>query len=179
VPSNRFPHLLLAGLLLLVSGCTGVPDGLKPVENFDLPRYLGKWYEIARLDHSFERDLADVSATYSLREDGGVDVLNRGFDVKKGQWSEAEGRAYFLETPQIGSLKVSFFGPFYGGYHVISLDHQAYRFALVSGPTREYLWILARDKQLPPALLDALISQARQAGFATENLIYTAQTRQE
>jgi apolipoprotein D and lipocalin family protein len=171
-------HLLLAGLgLLLLSACTGVPDGLRPVDGFELPRYLGQWHEIARLDHRFERGLIDVSATYSLRDDGGIDVLNRGFDPKTGQWQEARGRAYFLGSPQTASLKVSFFGPFYGGYHVIALDREAYRHALISGPSRDYLWILARDRQLPEPLLASLVEQARQAGFATENLIYVEQQR--
>ena len=161
--------------LLLASACTGVPDGLKPVDGFELQRYLGQWHEIARLDHSFERGLTDVSATYSLREDGGIDVLNLGFDPKRGQWSEAKGRAYFLGSPQTASLKVSFFGPFYGGYHVIALDSDAYHYALISGSSREYLWILARDKQLPEATLKSLVAQARQAGFDTDKLIYVEQ----
>lgn len=166
-------HLLAPSLvLLLVSACTGVPKGLEPVEGFDFKRYLGQWHEIARLDHSFERGLTEVSATYSLREDGGIDVVNRGYDSKRGQWSEARGRAYFLGSPQTASLKVSFFGPFYGGYHVIALDRENYRHALVSGPSRNYLWILARDKQLPEATLKSLVAQAKQAGFAVEGLIY-------
>jgi apolipoprotein D and lipocalin family protein len=173
---NRPARRLFAALaLLLLSACTGIPDGLKPVEGFDLQRYLGQWHEIARLDHSFERGLVNVSATYSLREDGGIDVLNRGFDSGRGKWNEARGRAYFLGSPQTASLKVSFFGPFYGGYHVIALDREAYRYALISGPSREYLWILAREKQLPEALLKSLVAQARQAGFATQELIYVEQ----
>jgi apolipoprotein D and lipocalin family protein len=169
---------LAACLTLLLSACTGVPEGLKPVEGFEIQRYLGQWHEIARLDHSFERGLTDVSATYSPREDGGIDVLNRGFDPGRGAWSEAKGRAYFLGSPQTASLKVSFFGPFYGGYHVIALDRETYRHALISGPSREYLWILARDKQLPDATLKSLVAQARAAGFETEKLIYVEQGRQ-
>lgn len=172
------PARPLAALgMLLRSACTGIPEGLKPVEGFELNRYLGQWHEIARLDHSFERGLNNVTATYILRKDGGVNVTNRGYDAKRGQWQEARGRAYFLGSPQTASLKVSFFRPFYGGYHVIALDRDAYRYAVVSGPTREYLWILARDKQLPEALLKSLVAQARQASFATQNLIYVAQNR--
>jgi apolipoprotein D and lipocalin family protein len=178
----RLPHLrtgLLAGLtLMLVSACTGVPEDLKPVEGFELQRYLGQWHEIARLDHGFERGLTDVSATYSLRDDGGIDVLNRGFDPRRGQWSEIRGRAYFLGSPQTASLKVSFFGPFYGGYHVFALDREGYRHALISGPSREYLWILARDRQLPEATLKSLVAQARAAGFATGDLIYVEHGRE-
>lgn len=166
-------RLFAAGLaLLLLSACTGIPKGLAPVQGFELARYLGQWHEIARLDHSFERGLTDVSATYSPREDGGIRVLNRGYDPERGQWKEAEGRAYFLGSPQTASLKVSFFGPFYGGYHVIALDRENYRYALVSGPSREYLWILARDRKLPAGTLESLVAQARQAGFPVERLIY-------
>jgi apolipoprotein D and lipocalin family protein len=162
------PLLLLAALL---AACTSAPDGVAPVRGFDAKRYLGTWYEIARLDHSFERGLTDVTATYSRRPDGGVDVLNRGFDAAKGEWKEARGRAYFLDRPEVGSLKVSFFGPFYGGYHVFALDPE-YRWALVAGYSHDYLWILARERELPPAVLEDLLAKARKAGFATEALIF-------
>lgn len=165
---------LLAATLVILSmpACTGVPKGLEPVRGFELARYLGQWYEIARLDHGFERGLIDVSATYSLREDGGIRVLNRGYDPERGRWREAVGRAYPLEDSQTASLKVSFFGPFYGGYHVIALDREKYRYALVSGPSRKYLWILARDRKLPADTLEFLVAQAKQAGFPVEQLIY-------
>jgi len=164
----------LFGLCLLslpLAGCTGIPEGVRPVTGFQLDRYLGTWYEIARLDHSFERGLTDVSATYSRRPDGGVDVLNRGYDAAKGQWKEARGCAYFLDSPEVGSLKVSFFGPFYGGYHVFALDPD-YRWALVAGYDHDYLWILARERQLPAARLADLLARARKAGFATDTLIF-------
>lgn len=93
-----------------LAGCTGIPENVKPVVDFDLQRYLGKWYEIARLDHSFERGLSHVTATYTLREDGGVRVTNRGYSDKNHQWKEAEGKAYFVQGPDVGYLKVSFFG---------------------------------------------------------------------
>ncbi len=169
---------LIVLITLLLTGCTGVPQGLEPVRGFELERYLGTWYEIARLDHPFERGLSDISATYSRRSDGGVDVLNRGWDMQKGGWREARGRAYFLDTPDVASLKVSFFGPFYGGYHVFALDPN-YQWALVSGPSREYLWILARTPQLPEALLLELIDKARRAGFDTDALIYPTHGRKE
>jgi len=158
-------------LALLLVGCTGIPEGVRPVTGFQLDRYLGTWYEIARLDHSFERGLTDVSATYSRRSDAGVDVLNRGYDAAKGEWQEARGRAYFLDRPEVGSLKVSFFGPFYGGYHIFALDPE-YRWALVAGYDHDYLWILARERQLPPGVLQELLTRAREAGFATDALIF-------
>jgi apolipoprotein D and lipocalin family protein len=166
------PKLYVLCLLsLLLAGCTGIPEGVRPVTGFQLDRYLGTWHEIARLDHSFERGLTDVSATYSRRPDGGVDVLNRGYDAAKGEWREALGRAYFLDGPEVGSLKVSFFGPFYGGYHVFALDPE-YRWALVSGYDHDYLWILARERRLPPDVLKDLLATAREAGFAADALIF-------
>ena len=119
------------------------PKGVQPITNFDANRYLGKWYEIARLENRFERGLEQVSATYGKRNDGGIRVLNRGYDPTKNKWSESEGKAYFTGDTKTAALKVSFFGPFYGGYNVIKLDDE-YKYALVSGPNREYLWILAR-----------------------------------
>ena len=113
----------------LLSGCVGLPQGIEPVRGFELERYLGKWYEIARLDHSFERGLEQVTAEYSLRDDGGVRVVNRGFDTGKGAWDEAVGKAYFVETEDLGYLKVSFFGPFYGAYVVFGLDDENYRYS--------------------------------------------------
>ena len=131
----------------LLIGCTGIPDGTEPVTGFELERYLGEWYEIARLDHSFEEGLDCVTATYSLRDDGGVKVINRGYNLEAQAWDEAEGRAYFIDDESVGRLKVSFFGPFYGGYNVLELDDD-YQWALVAGPNRDYLWILARTPTL-------------------------------
>lgn len=170
---TMMPRLFALTILtaLLLTGCTGVPEGLQPVRGFDVERYLGTWHEIARLDHSFERGLSDVSASYIRRSDGGIDVLNRGYDASTGKWKEAHGRAYFLGAADVASLKVTFFWPFYGGYHVISLD-PAYRHVMIAGPSRDYLWILARDTQLPQPVLDGLLAQAQAAGFATEQLIF-------
>jgi len=160
-------------LWLLLSGCTGIPDGVSPVDGFEIERYLGRWYEIARLDHRFERGLNGITAEYSPRDDGGIRVVNRGYDVETGRLEEAEGRAYFLGPPDVGSLKVSFFGPFYGGYHIIELDKEAYRYAMVSGPDRDYLWILSRTPKLPPDQLNRLITRAERLGFPVDELIFT------
>ena len=162
---------MAAGFLL---GCVGPPEGVRPVTDFSVERYLGVWYEIARLDHRFERGLTDVSAAYSLRDDGGIDVLNRGFDPVSGKWKEARGRAYFTGSDRRGSLKVSFFGPFYGGYHVIALDRDAYGYAMVCGPNRSYLWILARDPRLDPEKTSRLVEAARALGFDTDQLIFVS-----
>lgn len=163
-------NVALAALLILAA-CSGVPQGLEPVENFDLTRYLGRWYEIARLDHSFERGLAKVTADYRLLEDGRVEVINRGFDVDTGKRREADGVARFQGERDVGSLEVSFFGPFYGAYNVLVLDPE-YRYALVAGPNRDYLWILAREPQLERAVVDKLIVQAAEWGFPTDELIF-------
>lgn len=172
-------RLFCLSLLIGLAACsTNPPPGIHVVGNFDIQRYAGRWYEIARLDHSFERGMSDVSATYTLQQDGSVQVLNRGYQESESKWKEAVGRALFNSTPDVASLKVSFFGPFYGGYHVIALDPD-YRWALVAGNDNSYLWILARDKQLPQTTIDHLLAQARQAGFDTQALIWIKQNRQQ
>jgi apolipoprotein D and lipocalin family protein len=160
--------LPLAPLVLL--GCVGTPEGVKPVRDFELDRYLGSWYEIARLDHSFERGLQAVTANYSLRDDGGVRVVNRGYSVPDGEWDEAEGRAYFVESEDLGFLKVSFFGPFYGSYIVFELDPE-YRHAFVSGPNTSYLWLLAREPEVDAAVLERFRDRAQALGFDLSELI--------
>ena len=162
-------------LILLVSllpGCVGIPEGVKPVDDFKLEKYLGKWYEIARLDHSFERGLTRISADYSLRDDGGVRVLNRGYSAKEKAWKEAEGKAYFVNRPDQGYLKVSFFGPFYGAYVVFDLDQTSYQYALVCGPDKSYLWILSRTPELKNDLKAKLMAKATALGFDTGKLIF-------
>lgn len=158
-------------LAALIAGCGQIPDGLEAVDGFDKDRYLGKWYEIARLDHRFERGLEQVTATYGVREDGSIDVLNRGFDTAKGEWREARGKAKFAGDPGTAMLRVSFFGPFYGGYNVLDLDPD-YQIALVAGPTREYLWILARRPDPPRDEVERLVRRAGEFGFDTASLIY-------
>jgi len=163
------------GAALLSVACTTTPPkGITPISGFDADRYLGSWYEIARLNHPFERGLDHVTATYSKRDDGGLKVVNRGFNPKKQKWQESIGKAYFTGSPQQAALKVSFFGPFYGGYNVIALDKD-YQHALVCGPNREYLWILSRTPQLAQLVKEQLVSQARQEGFAVDKLIWVNQ----
>lgn len=162
---------LVAILALLLGGCVGMPDTVRPVGNFQLERYLGTWYEIARLDHPFERGLSRVSAEYSLREDGGVRVVNRGYNAREGKWKQAEGKAFFVQDPQTGYLKVSFFGPFYGSYVIFELDPD-YRHAVISGPDTSYLWILAREKHLDDELTQELVDRAAERGFDTSSLIF-------
>lgn len=162
-------------LVLLLTGCVGIPENVKPVEHFKLQNYLGKWYEIARLDHSFERGLSRVSADYSVRADGGVRVINRGYSEKDKAWKEAEGKAYFVGRTDQGYLKVSFFGPFYGSYIVCELDHENYQYSLVCGPDTSYLWILSRTPEIKKEIRDLLIAKAAALGFDTGKLIFVDQ----
>ncbi len=155
----------------LLAGCATAPKGVAPVAGFELERYLGVWHEIARLDHRFERGLTDVTAEYSLRPDGGVKVVNRGYDAAAGKWRQAEGRAYFTGPASVGQLKVSFFRPFYGGYNIIELAPD-YGWALVAGPSRKYLWILARGTALPAGVLERLKARAAELGFPADKLIF-------
>jgi apolipoprotein D and lipocalin family protein len=165
---------IAATLLLFVAGCVEVPEGIEPVKGFQIDRYMGRWYEIARLDHRFERGMEQVTATYALRTDGTVSVLNRGFRSDKGEWSEASGTAKFLGPPGVAALKVSFFGPFYGGYNVVDLDAD-YQHALIAGPDRSYLWILSRTPAPPQAEVERLVAKAASLGFDTSALIFVKQ----
>lgn len=167
--------LLLVISIFLLSGCLGMPKLVQPVNDFELNKYLGKWYEIARLDHSFEKGLSQVSAEYSLKEDGGVRVINRGFSAAKNEWKEAEGKAYFVNGDSEGYLKVSFFGPFYGSYVVFELDHENYQYAFISGPDTDYLWLLAKTPAVPPEVLQKFVEMSKARGFDTDNLIYVQQ----
>lgn len=169
---------VLSSLLILVSACasTNPPPGVIPVSPFDIGRYEGRWYELARLDHSFERGMTDVSATYMRQPDGSVKVLNRGFDPATGRWKEVSGKARFNGAPDVASLKVSFFGPFYGGYHVAALDPD-YRWALVLGPDTGYCWILARDKRIADNDMKRILARAQALGVDTDALIWVTQNR--
>lgn len=156
----------------LVSGCLGMPEGVSPVDDFDLGRYLGKWYEIARLDHSFERSLERVTAEYSMRDDGGVRVVNRGYSVAEKRWNEAEGKAYFVSDRATGYLKVSFFGPFYGSYVVFELDKEYYQYAFLTGPDTSYLWLLSRTPTVRKELVERFVEVSSELGFDTDDLIF-------
>jgi apolipoprotein D and lipocalin family protein len=171
-----WPGRILGAWLLcaLASGCTGLPEGVEPVQGFELERYLGTWYEIARLDHRFERGLEQTSAEYSLRDDGSLRVVNRGYSPAQGRWKEAEGTARFVHGEDEGYLKVSFFGPFYGAYVVFGLDREQYRYAFVSGNSRDYLWLLARTPVVEREVLERFVTRAGQLGFDTGSLIHVA-----
>lgn len=168
-------RIILIIVYLALSACTGIPKGITAVDKFNIQSYLGTWHEIARLDHRFERGLSHVTATYTMRQDGGIDVINRGYDRKTGNYKVARGKAYFVNDPGVGRLKVSFFGPFYGGYNIIALDRKNYSWSMISGPSRKYLWILAREKTLAPEVIDRLVTRATEDGFPTRELIFVEQ----
>lgn len=168
---------LMVTLALLVTGCKTYdkPQKVTPVENFKLEDYLGTWYEIARLEHRFEEGMEAITATYSMRDDGGVKVLNKGYKTDEKEWNAAEGKAYFVHDSDKGFLKVSFFGPFYGSYIVMDTDYKNY--TMISGPDLSYFWILSRTPTLDPKILNRLLLQAKEAGFDTSKLIYPDQSK--
>ena len=164
----RFGIVLFA---LFLASCTGAPEGISPVTGFELPRYLGSWHEIARLDHSFERGMSQVTADYSLNEDGSVKVTNRGYLDDKGEWKEAIGKAKFVGDDSVCHLKVSFFGPFYGAYVIYELD-QDYQYAFVTSYKQDYLWLLSRTARVDEELRQHFINRANELGFDTGQLIW-------
>src|SRR5690554_7240969 len=168
------PITLLLSVLILLSGCTGLPEGVEPVTGFDKDRYLGTWYEIARLDHSFERGLSQVTAEYTLNDDGSIKVINRGYNAEEGEWQEAEGRAKFVGDSNVGHLKVSFFGRFYGSYVVFGLDED-YSTAYLTGYNRVYLWLMSLTPAESGQLLEAVKARAEAEGFELGELIVVEQ----
>lgn len=171
---KRWLSLLCIGLAFCLASCREAPEGITPVSGFDTNRYLGDWHEIARLDHRFERGLSLVTASYSRNADGSIRVVNRGLDASRNRWREAVGRAVPAGDPSRGQLLVTFQWPFQASYNIFILDPE-YRYAVVSGPSRDYLWILARNPTLPRDIQDALVARARDAGFPVDQLIYVNQ----
>lgn len=172
-------QLMPALLAVLLGGCVKLPENVQPVTGFEADRYLGSWYEIARLDHSFEKGLSQVTAQYSLRDDGGIRVINRGYSEEEGEWQEAEGKAYFVEDENTGYLKVSFFGPFYGAYGIFELDKESYDYSWVSGPDTGYLWLLARTPQVSDELKQRFVERTAELGFNTDELIWVEHQTEE
>ncbi len=166
---------LIGVLSLLLSACGGYPQNVSPIQQFDLNRYLGKWYEVARLDHSFERGLEQVSAEYTSLDNGQVKVVNRGFSTKDNEWKEAVGKAFLAGGTNEGYLNVSFFGPFYSSYVVFGIDEENYQYAYVSGPNHSYLWLLSRTPKVEKEVVNHFVETAKEKGFNTEELIYVKQ----
>jgi len=158
-------------LSLMLFSCTTIPEGIRAVHQFDKNKYLGKWYEIARLDFKFERDLNNTTAEYSINNNGTIKVVNRGYNTKTNKWKSATGKAKFVKDETIAMLKVSFFGPFYSGYNVIAIDKE-YKYALIAGKNLKYLWILSRYITIPEEVKKNYLKLAKGYGFKTEELVW-------
>ncbi len=154
-----------------LTACNTIPKGVEAVKNFDQSRYLGKWYEIARFDFRFERNLNNTTAYYELNSDNSIKVTNRGYNYITNEWKEAIGKAKFINSSDVAMLKVSFFGPFYAGYNVIAIDEN-YQYALVSGSSLRYLWILSRTTEIPDEIKEKYLSIAKEYGFEIDNLLW-------
>lgn len=164
---------VLAGAVVMggIFSCATIPKGAVAVKPFDKDRYLGKWYEIARLDFKYEKNLNNTTAEYTLNDDGTIRVDNQGYNTKKDKWQQAIGKAKFVDDENVGMLKVSFFGPFYSGYNVIAIDED-YRYALVAGKNLKYLWILSRDPEIPEVVRDSYLKIADDVGYKTADLLW-------
>lgn len=169
--------LAIGACALLFEACkVTIPKGAVAVKPFEKEKYLGKWYEIARMDFKFEKNLSNVTAEYSAGEEGMIVVKNRGYDTVKNIWKESIGKAKSVRDPQEARLKVSFFGPFYAGYNVIAIDKD-YRYALVAGNNLKYLWILSRTPEIPEQVKEDYMQKARVLGYATNELVWTLQDK--
>ena len=151
--------------------CSTLPKGATAIETFDKEKYLGKWYEIARLDFKYERNLNNTTAEYSLNENGAIKVDNNGYNTKEEKWTQSIGIAKFVGDENIGMLKVSFFRPFYGGYNVIAVDPE-YKYALVAGSSLKYLWLLSRDTAMSDEIKSKYLKIAEDIGYTTSDLIW-------
>lgn len=157
----------------MLTSCASIPENAEAVSPFDAKKYLGKWYEIARLDFKYEENLNNTTAQYSLNPNNTLKVVNRGYNYKTETWEEAQGKAKFVKSDTIGMLKVSFFGPFYSGYNIIALDKD-YNYALVAGRNLDYLWILSRKPTLPESVKQEFLAKAKTIGYNTDDLIWVA-----
>jgi apolipoprotein D and lipocalin family protein len=172
--NKKFYFMIFSMMIFGVISCRTIPKGAVAVKPFDKEQYLGKWYEIARLDFKYERNLKNVTADYSLNKDGSIRVVNRGYNTKKGEWEEAVGKAKFVGDEDVAKLKVSFFGPFYSGYNVIAIDEN-YQYALVAGNSLDYLWILSRETNIPDEIKEEYLKIAEDIGYTTSDLLWPEQ----
>ncbi len=168
---NLTSFITIIPISIMLFSCSTIPKGITAVTQFDKTKYLGKWYEIARFDFRFERDLNNTTAEYSANDNGSIKVVNKGYNTRTNKWKSATGKAKFVKDDTIAMLKVSFFGPFYGGYNVIALDKD-YRYALIAGNNLNYLWILSRTTTIPAAVKTEYLQLAQKAGFNINELIW-------
>ncbi|MBQ0710227.1 MULTISPECIES: lipocalin family protein [unclassified Ochrobactrum] len=166
---------LAVGYALTRASSPQIPPGIVPVKPFDLTRYLGKWYEVGRLENRFERGLTRTTAEYSLNPDQTVKVVNRGFDPWRGRWTQATGTARFVRSTDEGALKVSFFGPFYGGYNIVDIDEGDYQWSIVVGSTRSYFWVLSREPEASAELKARAVAQALLLGINPDAILWVPQ----
>ena len=177
--AGQFIYFLLIGIIMTGSySCATIPKGAVPVTPFQIDRYLGKWYEIARLDFKYEKNLNNTTAEYSSNDNGTIKVVNKGYNTKKGKWDQAMGKAKFVGEKNIAMLKVSFFGPFYSGYNVIAIDDE-YRYALIAGKSLRYLWILSRETSIPVEIKDKYLKIAEEIGYRTTDLLWVMHDKQK
>ncbi|WP_413998173.1 lipocalin family protein [Flavobacterium sp. W1B] len=171
--TNRFLiYILLISVTMLgLFSCTTIPKNATAVNSFDKEKYLGKWYEVARFDFKFERNLNNTSAEYSLNENGTIKVDNQGYNTVKNQWQQSIGKAKFVRNDSTAMLKVSFFGPFYGGYNVLAIDED-YKYALIAGGSLNYLWILSRETSIPEDIKTKYLAIAEKVGYDTSKLLW-------
>lgn len=165
--------------LMLAMSCSSrntIPEGAKAVTPFEAERYMGKWFEIARLDFKQERGLNNTTAQYTLNDDGTIRVVNRGYDYEKDKWKEATAKARFVGSKNEGKLEVSFFGPFYSGYNVLAID-PGYQYALVAGESLKYLWLLSRETQMPDNIKRSFLEKAASIGYDTDKLLWVEHDR--
>ena len=156
---------------LLLNSCKSIPQGVTAVKPFDTNKYLGKWYEIARLDFKYERNLNNVTADYSLKDNGKIKVDNKGYNFKKKEWEQSIGKSKYAGDKDKAKLLVSFFGPFYAGYNVIAIDKD-YKYALVAGDSFKNLWLLSRETSIPENTKQGYLQKAREIGYNTEALVW-------
>lgn len=168
--------LTVAVVLILMYSCSAIPKNAKPVTNFDAKKYLGAWYEIARFDYKFEKNLDNVIAQYSLKPNGEIKVFNSGYDYKNKKWKSSAGSAKFRINENVGALKVTFFKPFYAGYNVVAIDAD-YKYALVVGSSLKYIWLLSREKTMPESVKESYLKAAQEIGYDTSKLIWVAQDK--
>lgn len=161
----------IIGFLIFNSCSVGIPKGATAIKNFNSEKYLGRWYEIARFDYKFEKNMDNVTANYSLNPDGTIKVQNRGYDYVKKEWKESIGEARFVNDQSEARLKVSFFKPIWAGYNVIDIDDD-YQNALVVGNSTKYIWILSRNKEIPNSIKERFLVKAQKLGYNTDNLIW-------
>jgi len=165
---------LIAGAYYVMQKRRSIPKSVKAVKPLNIKKYIGKWYEIARIDYLFEKGLTHTTADYSINKDGSISVVNRGFSIKKGEFVEAHGKAEFAGSPDEGKLKVSFFGPISSGYNVIKID-SGYNYALVAGEDFDHLWILSRKTTIPEEVKKEFLEIAEKSGYDISRLVWVDQ----